>query len=63
MGHDLAVLGDLVADLVVPVERLPLELAEPREGDPITHDDLLDFHELIERDDTWIARLAGLVDG
>ncbi len=24
MGHDLAVLGDLVADLVVPVERLPL---------------------------------------
>ncbi len=24
MGHDLAVLGDLVADLVVPIERLPL---------------------------------------
>jgi sugar/nucleoside kinase (ribokinase family) len=25
MGHNLAVLGDLVADLVVPIERLPLE--------------------------------------
>ena len=24
MGHDLVVLGDLVADLIVPVERLPL---------------------------------------
>lgn len=25
MGHDLVVLGDLVADLIVPIERLPLE--------------------------------------
>ncbi len=43
--------------------RLPAELSEPREGEPISHDDLLDFHELLERDDTWIARLTDLVDG
>ena len=24
MGYDLVVLGDLVADLIVPIERLPL---------------------------------------
>ncbi|MDQ6698115.1 MAG: hypothetical protein M3Z46_11735 [Actinomycetota bacterium] len=36
---------------------LPAELAEPRAGgDPINHDDLLDFHALMERDD-WIDNL------
>jgi hypothetical protein len=43
--------------------RLPAELSETREGEPISHDDLLDFHELLERDDTWLARLTDLVDG
>ncbi|MCU1453497.1 MAG: hypothetical protein JWN46_1643 [Acidimicrobiales bacterium] len=35
---------------------MPAELAEPRTGDPITHDDLLDFHALLETED-WLDRL------
>lgn len=36
---------------------LPAELGEPRAGgDPICHDDLLDFHTLMQRDD-WIDNL------
>lgn len=36
---------------------LPAELFEPRStGAPITHDDLLDFHALMQRDD-WIDSL------
>jgi uncharacterized Zn finger protein len=27
-------------------------------GDPITHDDLLDFHDLLHRDDSWQATLS-----
>lgn len=42
---------------------LPLELSEPRMGSPITHDDLLDFHEILSGDDSWIDRLGGLVEG
>ncbi len=36
---------------------LPAELAEPRYGEPITHDDLLDFHTLLSGDD-WFELLA-----
>lgn len=34
----------------VPLEtwERPAELAEPRSGPPISHDDLLDFHRLLE---------------
>ena len=35
--------------------RLPAELFEPRFGDRINHDDLLDFHELLESDDWFDA--------
>ncbi|MCU1352808.1 MAG: hypothetical protein JWM05_2017 [Acidimicrobiales bacterium] len=35
---------------------MPAELAEVRSGPPITHDDLLDFHDLLERDD-WLDSL------
>lgn len=42
--------------------RLPAELAEIRIGSPITHDDLLDFHEMLSSDDSWIDRLTGLVE-
>ncbi len=34
------------------------ELEEPRDGDPITHDDLLDFHDLLHRDDSWLEALS-----
>lgn len=30
--------------------QLPAELSEPRLGDPIDHDDLLDFHDLLSDD-------------
>jgi len=42
--------------------RLPTELYEPRSGAPLTHDDLLDFHELLFTDDDWFDRLAAMVD-
>ncbi|MCB1026667.1 MAG: hypothetical protein R2704_05515 [Microthrixaceae bacterium] len=35
---------------------LPAELDEPRGGRPITHDDLLDFHEMLQGDG-WAAAL------
>ncbi len=41
----------LVATGVPLVEwQLPAELYEPREGLPITHDDLIDFHHLLQED-------------
>jgi len=36
---------------------LPAELAERRDGDPITHDDVLDFHDLLATPD-WFTTLA-----
>lgn len=38
---------------------LPDELDELKEGDPIDHDDILDFHALMMRDD-WIDTLRKL---
>jgi hypothetical protein len=35
---------------------LPQELHEPRAGKPIDHDDLLDFHTLLQSDD-WMDAL------
>ena len=40
--------------------RLPAELTEPRVGDPINHDDLLDFHALLDSDD-WFSQVAAMV--
>ena len=45
------------------VWHLPAEMFEPRAaGDVISHDDLLDFHELLE-DDGCFSRLSGMVHG
>jgi len=42
---------------------LPDELREPRPGGaPVSHDDLLDFHLLLQRED-WFERLVQLVAG
>ena len=41
--------------------RLPAELDEARTGEPIDHDDLLDFHNLLHNDDTWFATLSAMV--
>ena len=40
--------------------QLPGELYEPRTGPPLNHDDILDFHNLLEADD-WFDQLANLV--
>lgn len=39
---------------------VPAEVAEraARDGEPITHDDLLDFHDLLHRDDEWLNTLS-----
>lgn len=40
-------------------EVAPAEIDErPYFEDPITHDDLLDFHHLLHRDDSWFEALA-----
>jgi hypothetical protein len=36
---------------------VPAEALEPREGPPISHDDLLEFHELMGSED-WFDRLT-----
>lgn len=55
---------DLLVASGVKVETwtLPLELHERPAGAPLTHDDLLAFHELLERDD-WFATLSAMVEG
>ena len=40
---------------------LPAELFEPHSGDPIDHDDLIDFHALLDGDD-WFADLVDALD-
>ena len=35
----------------------PAELHEPRDGEPITHDDLLDFHDLLADDELFARAL------
>ncbi|HKY15758.1 MAG TPA: hypothetical protein VJM33_12610 [Microthrixaceae bacterium] len=41
--------------------RLPAELTERPIGDPITHDDVLDFHELLSGE-SWFDTLASMTD-
>ncbi len=42
--------------------RLPLELGEHPTGLPLTHDDLIEFHDLLA-DDGWFATLSAMVQG
>lgn len=49
----------LVASGVELIEwRLPAELFEPHGGQPITHDDLIDFHGLLQSEDWFDAVVA-----
>jgi hypothetical protein len=41
--------------------RLPAELHEPRSGAAITHDDVLDFHGMLEGAD-WFERLSAMTE-
>jgi hypothetical protein len=40
---------------------LPAELGEPRQGPAITHDDLLDFHKVLESDN-WMAEVITMTE-
>lgn len=40
---------------------LPAELTEPRTGEAIDHDDVLDFHDLLMTPD-WFSTLAAMTD-
>jgi hypothetical protein len=42
--------------------QLPHELYEPHIGAPLNHDDLLDFHNLLDTDD-WFEQLSNLTSG
>ena len=42
---------------LVPSE-IPAEVRERPDGEPLTHDDLLDFHQMLHRDDSWIEQLT-----
>ena len=60
---DEQIVDILVAAGVKCVEwRLPAELGERPTGAPITHDDVLDFHEIL-RDESWFQRLASMTEG
>jgi hypothetical protein len=54
---------DLLVSSGVDLEvwRLPAELFEQRVGEPLTHDDLLEFHELLEGEG-WFEELASGVE-
>jgi predicted RNA-binding Zn-ribbon protein involved in translation (DUF1610 family) len=41
---------------------VPAEALEPKSGPPICHDDILEFHELLQNDD-WVEHLAGPKSG
>lgn len=43
--------------------RLPAELEETRDGEPIDHDDLLDFHRLLADEGRLSDELGRLVEG
>ena len=47
--------------VTMAVWQLPAELWEPRMGEPISHDDLLDFHDLLAAEN-WFERLTAMVD-
>lgn len=42
---------------------LPAELDEPREGKPITHDDLLEFHDHLHDSSSWEDAISHLLEG
>lgn len=53
---------DLLVSSGVTLEvwRLPAELGEQRVGEPISHDDLLAFHELLQ-DESWFELVSSMV--
>ncbi len=57
--HMLQKLIDVGASLITSdVGSLPPHPESPPHGEPLTHDDLLDLHELLE-EPSWLIRLEG----
>ena len=55
---DERVIRLLLSGGVMPMlVHVPAEVIEPRSGPPINHDDLLEFHELLQNDD-WFSELG-----
>jgi hypothetical protein len=50
----------VAAGVALDTWRLPAELAERPGGRPLTHDDLLDFHDLLQDDAAFLAALEGI---
>ena len=42
---------------------LPAELSEARTGPAINHDDLLDFHALLDSDEAWMDAVVRMTKG
>jgi hypothetical protein len=59
---DERVIRLLLSGGVVPVLiHVPAEALETKSGPPISHDDILEFHELLQ-DDDWVSTLTGQSD-
>ena len=49
----------LASGVIMAAGEVSCEIDErPYFEDPITHDDLLDFHDMLHRDDSWFDSLA-----
>jgi hypothetical protein len=51
----------IASGVAVSTWDLPAELFEARTGATLTHDDLIDFHRLLQ-DDSWFEDLAASID-
>lgn len=45
--------------VVLEIWRLPAELGEAHVGEALTHDDLIEFHELLQGD-AWFSKLTSM---
>ena len=63
-GAETKTIDLLIASGVeVDMWTLPAELTEIKNGRPITHDDLLDFHNKLHDTTSWNDALSGLLEG
>lgn len=51
----------VASGVVMDTWTLPAELDEPKSGRPISHDDLLEFHDLVNDEGSWSQALDALM--
>lgn len=56
---DLLVASGVAAEIAPAMSEVE---GRPDDGEPLTHEDLLQFHELLHRDDSWFTQLASDLD-